>query len=453
MKKKYFIIIILFSFLSIILVNFLYISGNLDYFKNKIPQTYKEKLKKTVFYFTYLEEKNKILTEYSNDLNLQNTVLENKFNTMAQQKNLANANIFPQTHFLKLNYISKDLTEIALKKKELYVGMEFVSPSYLEHLNNKLFITSKSGIIHQTLISNLKNKNLEFSKIDTNLDKNIEITDTLIIKERFYVVFHRKNKDCKNISVFFTDLKEENTNFQFTKYFEYGSPGNCNRAAFAGRISDYRFKGQEGVLLTSVSFEDQKKKFLDQFGYRLAHKFSDVIFINSQDEGYTRIATGFKNPQGLIVVNDDIIASDHGPRGGDEINNVKLGLHYGYPYSSYGENYNKSLTEDQKFDFFKTHADKGFEEPIFSWVPSIAPSQLIKIDENFSKKWGETILLSSLKGRSLLRLNFDKEYEKLITYERIRINKRIRDLIYIPSEKMIVLAEENNNGSLGIITN
>ena len=57
---------------------------------------------------------------------------------------------------------------------------------------------------------------------------------------------------------------------------------------------------------------------------------------------------------------------------------------------------------------FKTHSDRGFEEPIFSWVPSIAPSQLITVDKNFSKKWGKTVLLSSLKGRSLFRLSFDK---------------------------------------------
>ena len=105
------------------------------------------------------------------------------------------------------------------------------------------------------------------------------------------------------------------------------------------------------------------------------------------------------------------------------------------------------------FEFFKTHLDRGFEEPIFSWVPSIAPSQLIAVDKNFSKKWGETILLSSLKGRSLFRLSFDKDYKKLITYEKIRINKRIRDLIYISKQKMIILAQENENGSLGIIVN
>ena len=72
-------------------------------------------------------------------------------------------------------------------------------------------------------------------------------------------------------------------------------------------------------------------------------------------------------------------------------------------------------------------------------------SQLITVDKNFSKKWGKTVLLSSLKGRSLFRLSFDKDFNKLITYERIRINKRIRDLIYIPKQKMIIVYSKNEN--------
>jgi hypothetical protein len=453
MKKKYILIIALLFGFTLILVNILYVNGNLDYFKNKIPATYKEKLKSTIFYFTHLKKTNQVLSEYINEINLRNQKIEAQINKISQEKNLANENIFPQTHFLKLRYDSKNLETINLEKKPLYVGSEEVSPHYLEYSGDNLFIASKSGAMYQILISSLYNENLEFTKINTNLDSNIEVTDTLIVKDKLYIVFHRKDRDCKNISIYETKLEPKSINFEFKKFFEFGELGNCERYAFAGRIANYEINNQDGLLLSSVSFKDQNKEILDQYGIRLEYKFSDIIFISFKEKKYKKLATGFKNPQGLIVINNNIIASDHGPRGGDEINNIKPDKHYGYPYSSYGENYYKSLKEEEKFEFFKTHSDKGFEEPIFSWVPSIAPSQLLVIDRNFSKKWGKTVLLSSLKGRSLFRLSFDKDFNKLITYERIRINKRIRDLIYIPNQKMIILAQESENGSLGIITN
>ena len=54
MKKKpilYLLSVFVFSF---ILLNFLFVSGNLDSLKNKVPKIYKDKLKDSVFYFSNL---------------------------------------------------------------------------------------------------------------------------------------------------------------------------------------------------------------------------------------------------------------------------------------------------------------------------------------------------------------------------------------------------------------
>ena len=51
-----------------------------------------------------------------------------------------------------------------------------------------------------------------------------------------------------------------------------------------------------------------------------------------------------------------------------------------------GKNYYKSLDESSSFDYEKSHEDLGFTEPIYSFVPSVAPTELIEIDENFFKK-------------------------------------------------------------------
>ena len=48
---------------------------------------------------------------------------------------------------------------------------------------------------------------------------------------------------------------------------------------------------------------------------------------------------GHRTPQGLYVEGNSILAAEHGPRGGDEINNIKFNGNYGWPLVSYGEPY------------------------------------------------------------------------------------------------------------------
>lgn len=100
----------------------------------------------------------------------------------------------------------------------------------------------------------------------------------------------------------------------------------------------------------------------------------------------------------------------------------------------------------------KNHKENGFEEPIFSFIPAIGISEIIKLPNNFSKLWQDNFLLASLHGKYLYRIKLDDEYNKIIYYEPIFIGDRIRDLIYNKNSKKILLALELE-GALGIITN
>ena len=46
---------------------------------------------------------------------------------------------------------------------------------------------------------------------------------------------------------------------------------------------------------------------------------------------------GHRNPQGLLVFDNIVLSTEHGPRGGDEINKIMFGKNYGWPISSYGK--------------------------------------------------------------------------------------------------------------------
>ncbi|AGC78601.1 glucose/arabinose dehydrogenase [Nonlabens dokdonensis] len=105
---------------------------------------------------------------------------------------------------------------------------------------------------------------------------------------------------------------------------------------------------------------------------------------------------GNRNPQGMTVHprTGEIIAHEHGPQGGDEINFIKAGRNYGWPVISYGENYGGG-------EFAESTAKEGMEQPFYYWVPSIAPSGFAIIDNEAYKNWNGNYLVGSLKFQYL----------------------------------------------------
>ncbi|MGM0623489.1 MAG: PQQ-dependent sugar dehydrogenase [Campylobacterota bacterium] len=103
---------------------------------------------------------------------------------------------------------------------------------------------------------------------------------------------------------------------------------------------------------------------------------------------------GHRNVQGLFYDNDAQIlyASEHGPRGGDEINSIKKGANYGWPVVSLGKEYtsNRAVGVKQK---------EGMQDPIFHYTPSIAPSSLIIYKGDVFKKFRGKFISTALAKR------------------------------------------------------
>ena len=108
---------------------------------------------------------------------------------------------------------------------------------------------------------------------------------------------------------------------------------------------------------------------------------------------------GNRNPQGLVAhpATGEIWESEHGPRGGDEINRIQRGLNYGWPIVSYGMNYNGSPLTD------RTEAP-GYESPVLQWTPSIAVCGIEFHQGNQFPKWKHNLFAGGLKSEELHRL-------------------------------------------------
>jgi len=107
---------------------------------------------------------------------------------------------------------------------------------------------------------------------------------------------------------------------------------------------------------------------------------------------------GHRNPQGLALhpSTGEIWESEHGPLGGDEINIIKAGQHYGWPALSLGKNYDGSIIS-------KNHDSSGISKPIYSWIPSIGTCGIAFINGNYYRSWSGSLIVAGLASQKLHR--------------------------------------------------
>ena len=315
----------------------------------------------------------------------------------------------------------------------------FISP-----IQNNLITVTSNGHIQM-----LKDYNFSSAQvIESNLKdfNTYDILDIEIIKNNLYISFvTKKNNDteCRQIQLVKATVDTKYLNFK--NFFEIEE---CQNGASAGRIVHYFLNDVEGILFTTS--DDARESNLAQDDNSL---YGKILFIDFDMQNVKIISKGHRNPQGLLVDKEIILSTEHGPYGGDEINKIILKENYGWPISSYGENYgfdSKILKDRNDYIFEKSHSDFQFVEPIYSFVPSIGISEIIKVPNNFSKYWRNNYLIASLNGRSLYRVSFDKNYSKIIYSEKIPIGERIRDIKYIQDINTFVLALEES-GSIGLL--
>ena len=110
---------------------------------------------------------------------------------------------------------------------------------------------------------------------------------------------------------------------------------------------------------------------------------------------------GHRNPQGMDVhpVTGEVWTHEHGPRGGDELNRIQPGTNYGWPVITYGRNYTGTKITDET-------ARPGMEQPVYYWLPSIAPSGMAWVTDRYPA-WAGDVLVGSLKFLYLERLDFE----------------------------------------------
>jgi glucose/arabinose dehydrogenase len=162
---------------------------------------------------------------------------------------------------------------------------------------------------------------------------------------------------------------------------------------------------------------------------------SDNPFFNNPNAKKAIYSYGHRNPQGMFKhpITGKIWTNEHGPRGGDEINIIKKGENYGWPKITYGINYSgTTITKNKSLP--------KMEQPLYYWLPSIAPSSFEYISSDIYPNWKGSLLAGALVFKYIERISLKND--KVVYRSKIAENLgRPRDIKQGPDGFVYVSVE------------
>ncbi|MGE0114215.1 MAG: PQQ-dependent sugar dehydrogenase [Steroidobacteraceae bacterium] len=171
----------------------------------------------------------------------------------------------------------------------------------------------------------------------------------------------------------------------------------------------------------------------------MASSYGKIMLIPLNGGTPTLFSSGHRNPQGLLVTADGTIwSTEHGPRGGDELNHIVNGANYGWPLVTLGVDYGNRIWPLND----KPGRHEGYVPPIYAFVPSVGISNLITAPEQLFPAWAGDLLVGSLAKETLFRirlLNGNVQFS-----EPIFIGDRIRDLTSTHAGVVVIWTDDGN---------
>jgi aldose sugar dehydrogenase len=149
---------------------------------------------------------------------------------------------------------------------------------------------------------------------------------------------------------------------------------------------------------------------------------------------------GHRNEQGLIYDAQSglLYETEHGPRGGDELNIIVAHKNYGWPVITYGMDYSGAYVSPYT-------QRPGLEQPVIYWTPSIAPSGLAMYRGEKFPAWKGDLFVGALAFKHLRRVHLDERGDVMNQEELLNdLHWRIRDVRAAPDGYLYVSTDEDD---------
>ncbi|SLN29324.1 Soluble aldose sugar dehydrogenase YliI precursor [Roseivivax jejudonensis] len=164
---------------------------------------------------------------------------------------------------------------------------------------------------------------------------------------------------------------------------------------------------------------------------------SDNPFVGQDGAVDSIWSWGHRNIQGAMVVDGTLWTIEHGPAGGDELNEIEPGANYGWPVISYGEQYSGGPIgsgEAQR---------EGMEQPVYFWDPVIAPGGMTMYDGDAFPDWQGDVFIGSLAPGGIVRLELQDG--RVAAEERLQMDLgRVRDITVDDDGGLLAITDFRN---------
>jgi cytochrome c2 len=311
--------------------------------------------------------------------------------------------------------------------------------------------SSEGKLTHKTLAHRIPiNSRVYESSVGPNVLNTFRVTDILVIETgsrfRLYAVHHfwKQAEQCGVLRVSVTEGERSQflaatspadwrTLFETTPCLPAVGGHLTRGSESGGRLA---VVGQNKLLLTVGDHEYDGMNRRPVAAQNPENSYGKTLLIDALTGQSQVFSQGHRNPQGLFVDDTGVIwSTEHGPKGGDELNVIMSGANYGWPLVTMGTQYGRYVWPPN------AHQGRhdGFQMPIFAWTPSIAISNLVRVADGQFALWKGDLLVASYK-RALHRVRLDGE--RVLATESIPIPGRIRDLLQNGNGEIVLYLDD-----------
>jgi len=258
--------------------------------------------------------------------------------------------------------------------------------------------------------------------------------------------YWHEEKECASLRVSRLDLGDwdPQTPVKLTRSWEtlYDSqpclPFKERGNVLAGMQAGGRMElASDGHLLLTVG-DFQFDGYLDEIAYSqdLNSDYGKIWEFDLATGERELISIGHRNPQGIAVDSSNHIwSTEHGAKGGDELNLILEGQNYGWPRVSFGAQYGMTIWPGSN----RQGRHNGFTRPTYVWVPSIGVSNLIEI-RNFLPEWDGDLLVASMANMTLYRIRYIEG--RVLVTGAVKTGFRIRDLDQLEDGTIVLWSDD-----------
>ncbi|WP_300057692.1 PQQ-dependent sugar dehydrogenase [uncultured Roseobacter sp.] len=233
-------------------------------------------------------------------------------------------------------------------------------------------------------------------------------------------------------------LSDDGSQLEDLRVIFESAPGSSGGRHFGSRVVE----ALDGTLFLTIGDRGDRPSAQDRSNHngtvvrvnRDGSVPGDNPFVGQQGIQPEIWSFGHRNPQGAgFDASGQLWTSEHGARGGDELNRVQKGANFGWPVISHGRHYSGLKIGEGT-------SKEGMEQPVHYWDPSMAPSGLLVYKGDMFPDWRGDIFVGSLKFDYIARLEVSGDSAREVEQIETDQTSRVRDIIEAPDGSILFIS-------------